>query len=122
MTQIKTDSDCTAVAQAIIDSLPLEMLFFVAAVRVQVGDASGVFSVYHLARALSGVKTLIYGVHMPAFRCALALRSSRDEKRSMMTDRLFVRSIARLFVFLTSKLDLFSVSLFANSSGDRRVT
>jgi hypothetical protein len=77
MTQIETSADCWVFARAIFYSLPLETLFFIEAVRVQVGDAIGVFPVYDLVRELSGEKTLIYGVHMPAFWRALALTVAR---------------------------------------------
>jgi hypothetical protein len=74
-TQIRTDTDCKTVARAIIYSMPLEALFFIEAVRVQVSDSTGVFSVYDLARELSAAKSLVYGVHMPAFWCALVRRA-----------------------------------------------
>lgn len=70
--QVKSPSDCKALARAILYKLPLEVLFCIEAVTVEVSDETySVFSVQELVKELTGARYLVYGVHMPAFRRVL---------------------------------------------------
>ena len=71
-TRAMTNAECWTLARNILYSVPLPALFLIEGVRVQAGDADGVFSVYNLVQELCKAKTLTLGVHMPAFFGALS--------------------------------------------------
>jgi hypothetical protein len=72
--QVTTNADCAAIARAIMYCLPAVALFLSEGVRVQAGDAGAVYTVYELVKAERGTNKLEFGVHMPEFWGALALR------------------------------------------------
>lgn len=70
---LTTTAECRALARSIMRNVPLAALPLIEGVRVQAGDAGGMFSVYDLVRELCEAKSLTFGIHMAAFWRALLL-------------------------------------------------